>query len=98
LFGVKGIIAICIIEAVVYRLYLRMLASRERKVPFQDHVAVFGSVAIFAEAAYVHWAMPPFALQLALMAAGLAMLFIVGRRSISEMIAAGRQLVLGQPA
>jgi hypothetical protein len=42
--------------------------------------------------------MPPLALQLALMAAGLAMLFIVGRRSISEMIAAGRQLVLGQPA
>jgi O-antigen/teichoic acid export membrane protein len=98
LFGLKGVIAICIIEAVVYRLYLRMLASRERKVPFQDHVAVFGSFAIFAETAYVHWAMPPLALQLALMTAGLAMLFIVGRRSISEMIAAGRQLVLGQPA
>jgi len=98
LFGIKGVIAICIIEAVVYRVYLRMLASRERKVPFQDHVAVFGSFAIFAEIVYVHWAVPPLTLQLALMTAGLAMLFIVGRRSISEMISAGRQLVLGQPA
>jgi hypothetical protein len=83
---------------VVYRVYLRMLASRERKVPFQDHVAVFGSFAIFAEIVYVHWAVPPLTLQLALMTAGLAMLFIVGRRSISEMISAGRQIVLGQPA
>ena len=98
LFGIKGVIGICIIEAVVYRVYLRMLASRERKIPFQDHVAVFGAFAIFAETAYVHWAMPPLALQLALMTAGLAMLFIVGRRSISEMILAGRQIVLGQPA
>src|SRR5260370_14485027 len=41
LLGIKGIIAVCIIEAVVYRLYLRLLASREPKVPFQDRVAVF---------------------------------------------------------
>jgi hypothetical protein len=75
-----------------------MLASRERKVPFQDHVAVFGSFTIFAEIVYVHWAVPPLTLQVALMTAGLAMLFIVGRRSISEMISAGRQIVLGQPA
>ena len=96
--GIKGVIAVCIIEAVVYRLYLRMLASRERKIPFQDHVAVFGSFAIFAEIVYVHWAVPPLTLQLTVMTAGLAMLFIVGRRSISEMISAGRQLVLGRPA
>jgi O-antigen/teichoic acid export membrane protein len=98
LFGIKGVIAICIIEAVVYRLYLRMLASRERKVPFQDHVAVFGSFAIFAEIACVHWAMPPLTLQLTLMTAAIAMLFVIGRRSISEMISAGRQIVAGQPA
>ena len=66
LFGIKGVIAICIIEAVVYRLYLRILASRKRKIPFQDHVAVFGSSAIFAEIVYVHWAVPPLTLQLAL--------------------------------
>ena len=96
--GIKGVIAVCIIEAVVYRLYLRMLASRERKVPFQDHVAVFGSFAIFAEMVYVHWAVPPLTLQVALMTAGIAMLFVIGRRSISEMISAGRQIVLGQPA
>jgi O-antigen/teichoic acid export membrane protein len=98
LFGIKGVIAICIIEAVVYRLYLRILANRERKIPFQDHVAVFGSSAIFAEIVYVHWAVPPLTLQLALMTAGIVVLFVVGRRSISEMSSAGRQMVLGQPA
>jgi hypothetical protein len=46
----------------------------------------------------VHWAVPLLTLQLALMTAGLAMLFVIGRRSISEMISAGRQIVLGQPA
>jgi hypothetical protein len=98
LFGIKGVIGICIIEAVVYRLYLRMRASRERKVPFQDHVAVFGCLAIFAEIVCLHWATPPLTLQLSLMAAGIAMLFVIGRRSISEMVSAGRQIVLGQPA
>jgi O-antigen/teichoic acid export membrane protein len=98
LLGIKGVIGVCMIEAVVYRLYLRMLASRERKVPFQDHVAVFGSFAIFGEVACIHWAMPPLTLQLTLMTAGIAMLFVIGRRSISEMISAGRQIVVGQPA
>jgi O-antigen/teichoic acid export membrane protein len=98
LLGIKGVIAICIIEAIVYRVYLRMLASRERKVPFQDHVAVFGCFAIFAEIVYAHWAVPPLIPQLALMTAGIAMLFVIGRRSISEMISAGRQIVLGRPA
>jgi O-antigen/teichoic acid export membrane protein len=59
LFGIKGVVAICIIEAVAYRLYLRVLASRVRKVPFQDHVAVFESFAIIAETASVHWVVPP---------------------------------------
>jgi O-antigen/teichoic acid export membrane protein len=98
LFGIKGVIAICIIEAIVYRVYLHILASRERKVPFQDHVAVFGCFTIFAEIVYVHWTVPPLTLQVALMTAGIAMLFVIGRRSISEMISAGRQIVLGQPA
>jgi O-antigen/teichoic acid export membrane protein len=97
LFGIKGIIAICIIESVAYRLYLRVLASRERKVPFQDHVAVFGSFAIIAAMAYVHWAVPSLTIQLALMMVGIAMLIIIARRSISEMISAGYQIVLGRP-
>jgi hypothetical protein len=81
-----------------YRLDLRLLASRERKVPFQDHVAVFGCFAISAEIVYVHWTMPALALQLVLTAASLAMLFVIGRRSVGEMISAGRQIVLGRPA
>ena len=98
LFGIKGGVAICIIEAVAYRLYLRLLAGRERKtVPFQDHVAVFGCFAIVAETAYVHWAVPPLTIQLALMAVGIAMLIVVGRRSIAEMISGAHQIVLGRP-
>jgi O-antigen/teichoic acid export membrane protein len=97
MFGIKGVISICIIEAITYRLYLRILASRERKVPFQDHVAVFGSFAIIAETAYVHWAVPPLTIQVALMALGVGMLLLIARRSISEMISAGRQIVVGRP-
>jgi O-antigen/teichoic acid export membrane protein len=98
LFGIEGVVGLCMAEAVAYRIYLRMLASRERKVPFQDHVAVFGSIAIIAETAYMHWAMPPLTIQLALMTIGIATLIIVGRRSISEMICAAHQIVLGRPA
>ena len=97
-FGLKGVVAICITEVVVYRQYLRLLASRERDVPFQDHVAVLGAFAIIAETAYVHWAVPPLTIQLALMTVGIAMLVAIGRRSISEMISAARQIVLGRPA
>jgi O-antigen/teichoic acid export membrane protein len=98
MFGVKGVIAICITEAVVYRQYLRILASRERDVPFQDHVAVVGAFAIIAETAYVHWALPPLTSQLALMTIGIAMLVAIGRHSIIEMISAVHQIVLGRPA
>jgi O-antigen/teichoic acid export membrane protein len=97
MFGIKGIIAICIVEAVAYRVYLRILASRDRKVPFQDHVAVFGSLAIIAETAYLHWALPPLTIQVALMTLGIGMLVVIARRSISEMISAGRQIVVGRP-
>jgi O-antigen/teichoic acid export membrane protein len=96
LFGIKGGVAICIIEAVAYRFYLRVLASRERKVPFQDHVAVFGSFAIIAETACGHWAVPPLAMQLALMAGGIVTLIVVGRRSITEMNSGAHQIVLGR--
>ena len=89
-FGINGVVAICIIEALVYRRYLRMLASQESTVPFQDHVAVLGSFTILAAMAYVHWAVPPLTIQLALMATGIAMLIIIGRRSISEMISTTR--------
>lgn len=93
-FGIKGILTVCIIEAAAYRLCLRLLASRERHVPFQDEVAVFGCLAIIAAMTYVHFAVPPLGLQLALMMTGIAMLAIVGRRSIGEMIAVTRQLML----
>lgn len=91
-FGIKGVLAIVVIETVAYRLYLRILASHERKVPFQDHVAIFGVFAIIAETVYVHWAVPPLATQLALLAAGVGMVVVIGRRSISEMISAAHKI------
>jgi O-antigen/teichoic acid export membrane protein len=97
-FGLKGVVATCIIEAVVYRQYLRLLASRQREVPFQDHVAVLGAFAIIAETAYLHWAPPPLTIQLALMTIGIAMLLAIGRRSIGEAISGAHKIVLGRPA
>jgi len=38
----RGIIAVGIVEAALYRRYLRILAGRERNVPFQDGLAYFG--------------------------------------------------------
>jgi O-antigen/teichoic acid export membrane protein len=98
LFGINGVVALCMAEAVAYRIYLRMLASRERNVPFQDQVAVFGSFAIIAETAYMHWAAPLLAIQLTLMVMGIVMLMFVARRSISEMISAAHQILFGRPA
>jgi len=95
-FGIMGVLAVCIVETVAYRLYLRVLASRERHVPFQDHVAVFGSFAIMIGTAYAHWAAPLLATQLILMAIGIAMLVFVARRSISEMISSAHQILLGR--
>jgi O-antigen/teichoic acid export membrane protein len=97
LFGIKGLLAICIIEAITYRFYLRILATRERKVPFQDHVAVFGSFAIIAGMACMHWAAPPMSIQVSLITLDVAILLAIGRRSIREMIVAGHQIVFGQP-
>jgi hypothetical protein len=95
-FGIMGVLAVCIVETIAYRLYLRALASRERHVPFQDHVAVFGSFAIMIGTAYAHWAAPLLATQLILMAIGIAMLVFVARRSISEMISSAHQILLGR--
>jgi O-antigen/teichoic acid export membrane protein len=95
LFGIKAVLAVCIIETVAYRFYLRFLASRERKVPFQDHVVIFGSSVIIAEMAYVHWAVPPLIIQLTVMSASMATLIFIGRHSIIEMISAANQIVLG---
>jgi len=94
-FGIQGVVATCAIEAVAYRLYLRILASRERKVPFQDQVAVFGSLAIIAETAYVHWAVPSLIIRIILMSLGIGILLVIGQRWISEMMSAAHQIVLG---
>jgi len=96
LFGIKGILAVGIVEAAAYRLYLRILASRERNVPFQDEIASFGCLAVIAAMAYMHLAMPPLGIQLALMGAGIVMIALVGRRSIGEMVTVARQIMFGR--
>ena len=97
-FGIKGIVVICIIEAVAYWHYLSLLASRKRKVPFQDHIAVFGTFPILVEYGLRALVVPALTIQLILMAACIAMLIVAGRRSISDMISAAHQVLPGRPA
>ena len=97
LFGVSAVLALCLIETVAYRVYLRILASRGRTVPFHDHIVVFGSSAIIAGTAYVHWAVPPLLIQFLFMSVGITLLIFIGRHSISEMLSAANQIVLGLP-
>ena len=95
-FGIKGVLVVCIIEAVAYRSYLRILASRERNVPFHDHIVVFGSSVDHRAMACMHWASPTLTIRLGLIMLGIGMLLAVGHRSISEMILAGHQIMLGE--
>ncbi len=95
-FGIKGVLVVCIVEVVAYRSYLRILASRERNVPFHDYLVVFGSSAIIAGMACMHWASPTLTIRLGLMMLGIGMLVAIGRRSISEIIFAGHQIMLGE--
>jgi O-antigen/teichoic acid export membrane protein len=46
LFGIKGVIAICIIEAVVYRVYLRMQQAANARFRFKIMSLFFGCFAI----------------------------------------------------
>ena len=46
----------------------------------------------------MHWVVSPLTIQLTLVVTGIAKLVVIGRRSISEMISAARQIVAGQPA
>lgn len=97
-FGINGILGVCILEALACRLYLRVLARRERDVPFHDEVFVAGGLAVIVAMVYVHSTSPSLGLQLGLMAGIFALLGIVGRRSIGELIVVTRQIVLRRPA
>jgi O-antigen/teichoic acid export membrane protein len=93
LFGINAIVVVCIIEAVAYRIFMRIVASRIRLVPFQDEVAVFGGFAVISALAYQHLVTPPLGIQLTLIVVGIAMVIVVGRRSVGEMISATRQIL-----
>jgi O-antigen/teichoic acid export membrane protein len=95
-FGIKGMLVVCIVEAVAYRSYLRILASRERSVPFYDHIVVSGSSAIIAGMACMHWASPTLTIRLGLIMLGIGILLAIGRRSVSEIIFAGHQIMRGE--
>ena len=47
--------------------------------------------------AYVDLATPPLGIQLALLMTGIAMLSIIGRRSVDEMITATGEFMVGRP-
>lgn len=93
LFGIDGILAIGIAEAIAYRVYLRILASRKRKVRFQDWNAVFGCLMIAAALAYVHVEAPSIGLRLILMVTALALIAIAGWRSVLSIFTATRALI-----
>ncbi len=95
-YGIKGVLVVCLIEAVAYRSYLRILASRERDVPFHDHIVVFGSFLIISAIACMHSASPALTIRICLILLGISMLLAVGHRSISEMFSAGHQILLGE--
>jgi O-antigen/teichoic acid export membrane protein len=85
-FGIKGILALYIIESVGYRVFLRALAARLRAPPFQDEVAVFACIAIGAAATLIHFVTPSLTLQFVLFLASALMLLIVGRHANYEAI------------
>ena len=91
-FYVSGIIAVGIVEAILYRLYLRWLASRNRTVPFQDGVAYIACLAIVTTAVWMHAAAPSLLARIVWMVGGLALVMYVGRRSIIEIAAEFRHL------
>jgi O-antigen/teichoic acid export membrane protein len=95
-FGIKGLLALCIVDVIAYRVHLRRLASRERSVPFQDHVAIFGSFVIIAGMICMHWASPSLTIRLCLILLGIGILLAIGRRSVCEMILAGHRIVVGE--
>jgi O-antigen/teichoic acid export membrane protein len=95
LFGINGVLAMIIVEAVAYRAYLRVLVRRMRKVPFRDDVAYFGVFAITLEIACHHWLAPPLAVQLTLMAANILLLIVIAVRSIGQVTPAVHQIVFG---
>jgi O-antigen/teichoic acid export membrane protein len=94
LFGIKGILVLCVVEAATYRLYLRMIAARHRDVPFQDEVALLGCAAIVLGMAIVHVVHPSLGVQIVLLLTGMAVLGTAGRDAVAEMIAGARRLAL----
>lgn len=93
-FGIAGILALGIVEAAVYRVYLRILASHEREVPYQDEIALFGCVLTGAAMAYERSAMPPLNDRLALAAAGIAFITLIGWRSLVRTIVTTWRLIV----
>lgn len=95
-FGVGGIVAVCVVEAAAYRLALYLLARRVRPVPFQDEIALIGCVVGLAATACEQWVTPPIGVQLILIIACIAVVVLAGRRSIAEVLAAGRELAINR--
>ena len=91
-FGIPGLIAVGIVEAAFYRIYLRWLASRTRHVPFQDKVAYFACLVIIGTSVWTHSAAPSLSSRMIWMTVAMAMLVYAGRRSIIEIIAEVRHL------
>ncbi len=95
LFGIAGLIAVLMVEALAYRLCLVTLATRVRKIPFQDGVVVAGIAAIAVAAAGVALLQPSFALRLMILSATLLGGLLFYRQYIADLYVSGRGLIFG---
>jgi O-antigen/teichoic acid export membrane protein len=97
LFGVKGLLVTAVVECCILRVFLRRLASRERRVPFQDQIGALGCLVIAFSMAYQHVATPPLTAQLVAVALGTAVIAGFGGRSVGQAVTALRELLAPQP-
>src|SRR4029077_16868886 len=53
-YGIKGLLVAAVVESCALRLYLRRLACRDRRIPFQDQIGAFGCLVIAMATIYQH--------------------------------------------
>lgn len=93
LLGIWGILAVTLAEALAYRICIRLLTLKYRKVPFQDQFVVLGIMVIAAGFALVQFVPLSLGARMAIMIAGVAALLAAGRHVMADAIAAIRAVL-----
>ena len=84
--GTMGLLALNILEVVAYRLFLHILASRERKVPSENGVLIICALAIALAQACAGWLEPTLSEKAFLTMAGFLLISIISRDAIHKVI------------